>query len=266
MLLAIDIGNSATAFAVYEGQKQRLRSWRSTATDGSPDEHGIYLRQMMEKSGISPNEITAVILCSVVPKINSVLEKMCGDYFACKPSWAEQLLAKYARPPTIDNPTEAGIDRRVNAYAAAVFYRAPGIIVDFGTATTFDLVTATGAYGGGLITPGIDLALESLHKRAARLPWIKISKPQKIVGTSTFEAIEGGIFWGHVATVEGIVKKIKDSERLADDCNVIATGGFADLFADSIEVITDTDLDLTLSGLLSLWTKENKENPGGKNG
>ena len=256
MLLAIDIGNSATAFAVYDRQEPKLRSWRATDTAASPDEHGIYLHRVIKRAGIKPRQVGAVVLCSVVPRVNSILAKMCEDYFSCSPIWAEQLLDKHAKPPPIKNPQEAGSDRRVNAYAAAVFYETPAIIVDFGTATTFDLATAEGSYGGGLITPGVDLALEALHRRAARLPWIEISRPKKVIGTTTFEAIEAGIFWGHVAAVEGIVKKMRQTRSLADNCRVIATGGFAPLFADSVEVVTETDLDLTLKGLLSLWAKE----------
>ncbi len=256
MLLTIDIGNSATDFAVYDGQKMKLRSWWATDPSASPDGHGIHLHSVMEKKGIKPQQISSVILCNVVPRLSAVLRVMCADYFSCEPIWAEDLLEKYAATAAIKNPKEAGCDRRVNAYAAAVFYDAPAIVIDFGTATTFDLVTAEGAYGGGLISPGVDVGLEALHRRAARLPRVEIIRPKKVVGTTTFEAISAGIFWGHVAAAEGLVNKIRKEHSLAEDCMVIATGGFAPLFESGIEAVTVTDTDLTMKGLLSLRLKD----------
>ena len=253
MLLAIDVGNSATAFAVYQNRKQKARGWFATVRNRSSDELGVYLYALLAKHQITPTHISDAVLCSVVPTLNPALEQMCRSGFGANTLWAEELLQNHSVPPQISNVAEAGSDRKVNAFAVAKFYQAPAIVVDFGTATTCDLVKAGGAYGGGVIAAGVELGIEALHHKASRLPFINITPPKKVVGTTTLEAMRSGIFWGHCLMIEGLIAKIRQEERLAKNCEVIATGGFAEMFAPHIAAIGKVDMDLTLKGLAGLF-------------
>lgn len=252
MLLVIDCGNTNIVFAVYNGD-QLAGQWR-TATVGekTSDDYGVWLSQIMQRDGLSRDDIKAAIISSVVPNKNRALRGMCEDFFGVN--------ARLIGDPDIDlglkvllqNPREVGDDRLVNAIAAYETYGGPLIIIDFGTATTFDVVDPEGSYAGGVIAPGINLSMEALHMAAALLPKIPVENPGKapVVGTSTISAMRSGVFWGYIGLIEGLVKRIQ--EERGGGLKVIATGGLAPLFSEATTVIEQTDDDLTLRGLLAV--------------
>lgn len=249
MLLVIDCGNTNIVFAVYDGDALKGQ-WR-TATDGEKtgDDYGVWLNQIMQRDGLAREDVKAAIVSSVVPNKNRALRVMCKEFFGVE--------ARFIGDPGVDlgltvlmqNPREVGDDRLVNAIAAQETYGGPLIIIDFGTATTFDVVDQDGNYAGGVIAPGINLSMEALHMAAALLPRIPVENPGEapIVGTSTVSAMRSGVFWGYIGMIEGLVKRIQ--EERGGGLKVIGTGGLAPLFATSATVIDHTDDDLTLRGL-----------------
>lgn len=249
MLLAIDCGNTNVVFAVYvEGE---LRGqWRAaTKTDRTADEYGVWLTQLLERDGIKPADITHAIVASVVPDKNFDLRKLCEVYFKCSPKFIGDPGVDLGVVVRIDNPREVGADRVINAVAAHATYAGPLIIIDFGTATTFDVVDGKGAYCGGCIAPGINLSMEALHMATAQLPRLPVVNPGNapVIGTTTVAAMTSGVFWGYIGLIEGLVARIK-AER-AEKMTVIGTGGLAPLFAEATTVIEHIDPDLTLRGL-----------------
>jgi len=235
MLLAIDIGNTNIVFAVYDGQKQR-KSWRSeTDADITP-----ILSEMFE--------IEAIIVCSVVPRVKDHIIETCETKFKITPVFITHQNAGI--DITLDAPHEVGADRLVNAVAVSAHYKSPAVIVDFGTATTFDVIDKNGAYCGGVIAPGINLSLQALHMAAAKLPEIGVEKPEKVIGRNTKEAMQSGIYWGYIGLIEGTIKRI--TEEMGVTPYVLATGGLAPLFDSGTDMIDTIDGNLTMKGLVHI--------------
>ncbi|BAE51576.1 type III pantothenate kinase [Paramagnetospirillum magneticum] len=250
MLLAIDSGNTNIVFAVYDGDTLR-GEWRaSTDSERTADELGVWLTQLLTIEGLNRLDISAAIIASVVPAMVFGLKTLCRRYFKCEPLVVGDEGVDLGLSILLDRPEEVGADRLVNAVAAHKYYKGPLIVIDFGTATTFDVVDADGNYCGGAISPGINLSLEALHMAAAKLPRVAIGRPRQVIGRATVPAMQSGIFWGYVGLIEGLVKRIK--EEFGSDMLVLATGGLAPLFAEATKVINALDADLTLRGLLEI--------------
>jgi type III pantothenate kinase len=252
MLLAIDVGNTNTVFAVYR-ERTLLGEWRlSTNRERTADEYAAALVQLMILKGLAHEEVEAVIISSVVPQAITPLRWMTRDFFACRAHVVGEDV-DYPLPVEIDNPREVGADRVVNAVAALRRYEPPFIIIDFGTATTFDIVDEKGAYRGGIIAAGINLSLEALSRAAAKLPRIAIEAPERVIGRSTVGAMQSGVYWGYVGLIEGLVARIK--REFGAPMRVVATGGLAPLFAHGTDVIEHVDPDLTMAGLLEIYER-----------
>jgi len=248
MLLAIDLGNSNTKFAIYDGETQR-GIWRiSTDRKRTADEYAGWLLQVMALGGIDKGEVHRVIISSVVPEALFHLTTFSRRYFATAARVVGEPDVKLGITARIDNPAEAGADRLVNAVGSHALYGGPLIVVDFGTATTFDLVDGQGNYCGGAISPGINLSLEALYLTAAKLPHVAIKRPSRVIGTATVPAMQSGIFWGYVGLIEGIVARMRSEYE--QPLKVVATGGLATMFSEASEVIQHVDPDLTLKGLV----------------
>lgn len=250
MLLAIDSGNTNIVFAVYDGDILR-GEWRaSTDSERTADELGVWLTQLLTIEGLNRLDITAAIVASVVPAMVFGLKTLCRRYFRCEPLVVGDDGVDLGLSILLDRPEEVGADRLVNAVAAHKCYKGPLIVIDFGTATTFDVIDGKGNYCGGAIAPGINLSLEALHAAAAKLPRVAIGRPKQVIGRATVPAMQSGIFWGYVGLIEGLVIRIK--EEFGSDMYVVATGGLAPLFADATKAINALDADLTLRGLLEI--------------
>lgn len=257
MLLAIDAGNTNTVFAVHD--KEELKGQWRLATNGSrtADEYVVWLKQLMDLEGISMSDIDAAIISTVVPETLFNLQNMCRRFFETEPLVVGTPGVELGFEIRILQPNNVGADRLVNAAGAHIVYPGELIIIDFGTATTFDVVHADGAYEGGIIAPGINLSLEALHQAAAQLPLIAIARPQAVVGSDTVSAMQSGVFWGYVAMIEGLVDRIK-AERKNPEMTVVATGGLAALFRHSTDAIQHVDHDLTIRGLLEIYNRNQK--------
>jgi len=254
MLLAIDAGNTNTVFAVHD-EGEWKGQWRlSTNGARTADEYVVWLRQLMLMEGIDPTKISATIISTVVPETLFNLQSLCRRFFFNEPLVVGMNTVDLGFEVRINQPTNVGADRLVNAAGAHVEYSGDLIIIDFGTATTFDIIHSDGAYEGGLIAPGINLSLEALHMAAAQLPLVAIARPQQVIGTDTVTAMQSGVFWGYVGLIEGLVARIK-LEREDDDMTVVATGGLAALFRHSTSVIEHVDHDLTIRGLLEIYRR-----------
>ncbi len=250
MLLTIDCGNTNTVFAVFDGE-EALGEWRaSTVAERTADEYAIWLMQLMSLRDLAREAVTAAIVSTVVPQALYSLRVLCRQYFDCEPMVVGAEGVNLGIEVKVDRPGEVGADRLVNSVGAHVGYGGPLIVVDFGTATTFDIVDGEGNYLGGVIAPGINLSLEALHMAAAQLPRIAIGRPQTVIGKGTIDAMRSGIYWGYVGLIEGIVRRIID--EYGSPMKVIATGGIAPLFDDATEVIDSADGDLTIRGLLEI--------------
>lgn len=246
MLLAIDAGNTNVVFAVHDGTRWRGR-WRiATQPERTSDEYAVWLLQLMQMAGLKPVQITRCVIGTVVPAALYNLRRLCRDWFGAEPLIARAAL-DWGFAIKVDSPGDVGADRLLNALAAHTHYQGPLIVVDFGTATTFDVVDAAGDYQGGVIAPGINLSIEALHRAAARLPRIGIGRPQAAIGRNTVAAMQSGIYWGYVGLIEGITGRIKGEFDAA--MKVIGTGGLAPLFAEGTTVIERIDQDITLDGL-----------------
>jgi type III pantothenate kinase len=250
LLLAIDVGNTNTVFALYR-EREALGQWRiSTVRERTADEYAAALTQLMALKGYGRDEVAAAVIASVVPQALTPLKSMCREFFDCTPRVVGEDLGVTIQV-VIDNPREVGADRLVNAVAAHGRYRGPLIVVDFGTATTFDVVDEEGRYCGGVIATGINLSLEALHRAAAKLPRVAVERPPQVIGNSTVSAMQSGVYWGYVSMVEGVVARIK--AEFGAPMKVIATGGLAGLFAGATDVIEHVDRDLTVAGLVELF-------------
>jgi len=251
MLLAIDSGNTNAVFGVYDGDTLRA-SWRvSTNPRRTADEYAVWLTQLMALDGLKLDDVDATIISNVVPDAAFNLFQLCTRYFDHEPLVVGGAQCRIGIGIDIERPQEAGADRIANAVAAQDRYPPPLIVVDFGTATTFDVVDRDGNYCGGVIAPGINLSLQALDMAAAQLPHIAIARPPSVVGRSTVPAMQSGVFWGYVGLVEGLIWRIR-SER-GEAMSVVATGGLAPLFAGATNAIDRVDRDLTLWGLRLIY-------------
>jgi type III pantothenate kinase len=247
MLLAIDAGNTNVVFAVHDGTEWRGR-WRiATDPDRTSDEYAVWLLALMQYAGLRPADVQRCVIGTVVPVALYNLRRLCRDWFGNEPLIARSIL-DWGFEIKVDQPQEVGADRLLNALAAHHHYQGPLIVIDLGTATTFDVVDQKGAYLGGVIAPGINLSVEALHRAAARLPRIGIGRPQAAIGRNTVSAMQSGIFWGYVGMIEGIVARIRN-EADFPRMKVIATGGLAPLLAEGTTLIERVDPDITLEGL-----------------
>jgi type III pantothenate kinase len=258
MLLAIDSGNTNIVFAVFDDDGTVKGEWRAS-TDGNrtADEFGVWLEQVMHLSNLKRSDITAAIFATVVPATLFSLKTLCRTYFNCDPLIIGEDNVDLGIAVRLDNPNEVGADRLVNAIAAHERYNGPLVIIDFGTATTFDVIAGDGGYEGGAIAPGINLSLEALHQAAAQLPRIGVTRPGKVIGRNTVEAMMSGTFWGYISMIEGMISRIRD-EFGEPNLKVISTGGLAPLFAEYSDTIETADADLTLRGLLSIYRLNQK--------
>ena len=252
MLLAIDSGNTNTVFAIFEDNGNVLGVWRSSSTtDRTADDHGIWLLQLLALAGIEQTSVNSAIIATVVPTALFALKTLCRTYFGADPLVIGDDDVEIGIDILLDQPQELGADRLVNAISAHQKYGGPLIIVDFGTATTFDVVDGDGNYAGGIITPGVNLSQEALHMAAAKLPRVAIIRPERVIGKGTVQAMQSGIYWGYLSMLEGVVKRIE--EEFGSPMKVIATGGLAPLFAKSTKLIECADCELTLRGLFAIY-------------
>ncbi len=247
MLLVMDVGNTNTVLGVYDGTRL-LAHWRlATVRDRTVDEYGILARNLFSLGAIEPGTIQAIIIASVVPPLNSVLEGMARRYFRVKPLFVEPGV-RTGMPILYDNPQEVGADRIVNGVAAYERCHTAVIVVDFGTATTFDAISAKGEYLGGAIAPGLAISAEALFQRAARLPRIDIRRPPHVIGRNTTNSLQSGLFHGYISLVEGILSRMR--AEMAEPVRTIGTGGVvSSLEVDLRAILDDLDPNLTLEGL-----------------
>ncbi|MEN3005829.1 type III pantothenate kinase [Dehalobacterium formicoaceticum] len=252
MLLAIDAGNTNIVIGIYQ-EHTLISHWRvSTDRLRTADEYGIMLRNLFDCHGHTFSDITAVAISSVVPPLMAALEDMSQDYFQITPLVIGPGV-RTGMPIKFDNPKEIGADRIVNAVAAYEKYGGPLVIVDFGTATTFDVVTKQGVYIGGAIAPGIGISTEALFMRAAKLPRVELIKPNNVITKNTVNGIQAGIIFGFAGQVDGIVNRMK--KELGEDAFVVATGGLAELIQSESETIQKVDPWLTLEGLRLIYLR-----------
>jgi type III pantothenate kinase len=257
MLLAIDAGNTNIVFAVHDGEKIRCE-WRAvTKTTRTADEYAVLLKPLMELGGLDFPDIHAAIIATVVPAALFDLRQLCRRYLKCDPLVIGDPAVQLGLKILTDRPEAVGADRLVNAVAAHAQYPGALIVVDFGTATTFDVISETGDYEGGVISPGVNLSAEALHKAAAMLPRVAVARTQCVIGRDTVPAMQSGIFWGYIGLVEGIVARIK--AEYGKPMTVIATGGLGKVFARQTTAIEHYDPELTIRGLVQIHAKNAKQ-------
>ena len=258
MLLAIDVGNTNIVLGVFEGT-QLTRSWRlATLRERTADEIGILVGQLFASSGLDVRAVSGIIVASVVPPLTRTVEEMVSRYFGRAPMTVDPG-TNTGMPVLYTPPSDVGADRVVNGVAAYEMYgrptKSPVIIVDFGTATTFDVISAAGEYLGGVICPGIGISADALFARAARLPRVDVRKPPAIIGQTTVTSMQAGLFFGYVAMVDGIVERIRAELAGGGQAACIATGGMADVLAADTSSIQHVEPDLTLQGLRLIWER-----------
>ncbi len=256
MLLAIDVGNTNTVFAVFKSNTLE-HSWRcETVKSRSVDEYAVFLKQLFDLVDLSWSDISDVIISSVVPDADFHLLKFCKKYIDKDAIFVDSTIAGVT--VNLDQPDEIGADRLVNTVAVIHYYTTPAIVIDFGTATTFDVIEKDGSYSGGVIAPGIRLSAKALTQHAAKLPQVNIEKPEKIIGKNTQSAMQSGMYWGYIGVIETIVERIK--EEMKSEVFVLATGGLAPLYAESTNAINAVDETLILKGLQSIYQKVKAKN------
>jgi type III pantothenate kinase len=252
MLLTIDVGNTNTVLGLHDGAELKAH-WRlTTRREQTADEYGILVRNLFSTAGIEVSRIDGVALASVVPPLTSVLVELARHYLGHDPLVIEPGV-RTGMPILYEPPGDVGADRIVNGVAALAAYGGPVVIVDFGTATTFDVVTKKGEYVGGVICPGIGISADALFQRAARLPRVDVRNPGRVVGRSTVGSIQAGLYFGYASMVEGLIARIR--AELAEPVRVVATGGLAETLAADIPSIEKVDKALTLNGLRLIWER-----------
>ena len=252
MLLVIDVGNSNIVLGVYDGTLL-IRSWRlSTDKSRTSDEYAVLLHSLFDQAGLAFSSVKASIISSVVPPLTGIMEAISHDFFNLTPYVVGPGI-KTGMPIHYDNPREVGADRIVNAVAGYEKHKCPLVIVDFGTATTFDYVNSKGEYCGGAIAPGLAISVEALFQRASKLPRIDIIKPPHVIAKNTVNSMQAGIFYGYIGLVDGIVERIRTESH--EKFRVIATGGLANLVAPESKTIDEVDENLTLDGLRILYER-----------
>jgi type III pantothenate kinase len=252
MLLAIEQGNTNTLFAVHDGQDW-IAQWRSaTEASRTADEYAVWLTQLLSMRGLSLASLKGCIISSVVPQSIFNLRNLSRRYLGVEPRVIGENV-ELGIAVRITKPSEAGADRLVNAIGAHLTYPGDLIVIDSGTATTFDVVAADGAFEGGIIAPGVNLSLQALHEAAAMLPRIAIQRPATVIGKDTVSNMQSGVFWGYIALIEGLVARIK--AEWGRPMTVIGTGGVVSLFEGATDSIDRFDPDLTIRGLLEIWRR-----------
>jgi type III pantothenate kinase len=258
MLLTLDVGNTNTVLGLYRlASDELVTHWRiSTLRTQTADEYGVLFLNLFSMRKVEAATVSSIIISSVVPPLESTLRQMCERYFSLKPMFVEPGI-KTGMPILVDNPTELGADRLVNGVAAFARYGGPCIVVDFGTATTFDVISAKGEYLGGVIAPGLAISAEALFARAARLSRVDIKKPAKVVGTNTIAHLQSGLYYGYIGLVDGILERMLNETRGPDSPapKIIATGGLARLVANDSRYIETIDDMLTLDGLRLIYER-----------
>ena len=260
MLLAVDIGNTNIVFALCEG-KEVVAEWRiRTDAHRTADEYAVWLFTLMQHAGLLPGQVKAAIISSVVPDANFAVKSFIRQHLDCEPQLIASASNTFGMKVLIDNPHELGADRFINAFAAWTQWKQALVIIDFGTATTFDVVSAKGEYLGGVIAPGINLSLEALKKAAAKLHGVAIAHPATVIGRNTTTAMQSGIYYGYAGLIEGIISRIK-AELGLKKMKIIATGGLAPLYAEAVKAIDVVDADLTIRGLMLLHAHRTPRKP-----
>jgi type III pantothenate kinase len=262
MLLAIDVGNTNTVLGLYNTDAPELvADWRvTTHKNQTSDEYGVLFLNLFSMRQIDVSQITAIVVSSVVPPLDSTIRRLCERYFGLRPMFVEPGI-KTGMPLLVDNPAELGADRIVNGVAAFARYGGPLIVVDFGTATTFDVITVRGEYIGGVIAPGLGISADALFSRAAKLARVDVKRPARVIGTNTIAHLQSGLFYGYIGLVDGILERIlaelqashPDTGEKAP--KVIATGGLAHMLHEDSKFITTIDHMLTLDGLRLLYER-----------
>jgi type III pantothenate kinase len=250
MLLVIEVGNTNTGVGVYEG-KRLLVSWRLTSRrEQTADEYGVFIQTLLRSRGIEPGQITGVAISNVVPPVQQILEWMCEAYFGLHP-FTVQPGVNVPIPLKVDHPAEVGADRVCNVVAGVALYGTPLIVVDFGTATNFDVVNARGEFVGGAIAPGIMVAAEALISKAARLYRVEVVRPKEAIGRNTVTNIQSGLVYGYAGLVDGLVERM--CRELDGDVKVVATGGLAEQMREVARSIPEVNPNLRLEGLRMIW-------------
>jgi len=256
MLLAIDAGNTNIVFAVYDGKEVRAE-WRAvTETTRTADEYAVLLQPLLQFNGLSFADLDAAIIATVVPAALFDLRSFCRRYLKCEPLVVGDEDVELGIEVHTDRPAAVGADRVVNAIAAHERYKGALIVVDFGTATTFDVVSAEGNYEGGVIAPGVNISAEALHKAAAMLPRVAVRRTQSVIGKDTVPAMQSGLYWGYMGLIEGLVTRIKN--EYGEPMTVIGTGGLAGPFHKQTSAIDHLDPDLTIRGLVLIHERNAK--------
>lgn len=253
MLLAIDCGNTNTLFAVHDGTDWRAQWRTATHATRTADEHAVWLTQLLALQGLKLEDLTACIVSTVVPQSLFNLRNLSRRYLKVEPLVIGEAGVDLGIGVDIERPQEAGADRLVNALGGRVAYDGALLIIDSGTATTFDVISADGVFKGGIIAPGINLSMQALHTAAAQLPRIAIQRPDRVIGRNTVGAMQAGVYWGYIELIDGLTRRVRKEHGAP--LTAIATGGVASLFEGASSEIQHFDADLTIRGLLEVWKR-----------